>query len=319
MSDKDKKLDFDLGFLDKESPKPKKTIQAERAENEPSAIDPSKWNWKAILAVGGVILFLWLIFDNNSDTNTNSTYTNTPVINSGTAIPPVDDFVKPDTAIAPKVKTNNQICKDKYGLYSYSTGVKNPDGGLVCNCQDGYKWNSTQTACVTAPPPPKTNEEICKDMNGPYGTYNSSDNTCGCASGYYYGATTKKCVNLIESRNQNCEASYPGTSFLKYDQASGKNICDCKAGYDWNNERTACYSQATFNQSCVNSFGQNSYSTTENGKRVCDCSYGYSWNIGRNSCVTTASINQACERDVGRNSYYLGYTKDGKYMCSEPY
>ncbi|MBI4130076.1 hypothetical protein HY468_02050 [Candidatus Roizmanbacteria bacterium] len=315
MSDKDKKLDFDLGFLDEESPKPKQSVKTERPQAESDSASPIKWNWKTISIIAGVILVIIIAqgsFDGSNDTSA-------PAYTPPNTNRVINPSFEEDAPIIPKVKTNNQICKDTYGSYSYSTGVKNADGGLVCNCQDGYVWNSTQTACIVAPPPPKTNEQICKDMNGPYGIYNSYDNTCGCASGYYYGAVTKKCVNLIESRNQSCEASYPGTSFLKYDQTSGKNICDCKAGYDWNNERTACYTTASFNQSCVNSFGQGAYSTTENGKRVCDCKYGYSWNIERNSCVTTASINQACERDVGRNSYYLGYTKDGKYMCSEPY
>ena len=312
MSDKDKKLDFDLGFLDEESPKPKKSVRTERTENEPSAIDPSKWNWKAISIVGGVILVvIWL--GSSGDSTPTPTYT-----------PPSTDQVRStlfeeDAPIIPKAKTNNQICKDKYGSYSYSTGVKNADGGLVCNCQDGYTWNSTQTLCVVAPPLPKTGYEICQDRNGPYATHDSANNSCGCATGYSLGATSQQCVSFTTARDESCAASYPGTSFLKYDTASSKNICDCKAGYDWNNDRTACYTTASFTQTCVNSYGTGSYSTTQNGKRVCDCSYGYDWNPQRNACVTTASINAICERDVGRNSRYAGSSADGKYNCTEPY
>ncbi|MDA2922717.1 hypothetical protein MYX07_05650 [Patescibacteria group bacterium AH-259-L07] len=81
MRDKDKKLDFDLGFLDEESPKPKKTFRRKRTESEPSAIDPSKRNWKVVSIVGGVILVvIWISF--SGDSTPAPTYTpNTPSTN----------------------------------------------------------------------------------------------------------------------------------------------------------------------------------------------------------------------------------------------
>jgi len=319
-----KKLDFNLEFLDKESPKTKQTAQTKSGKKRLENIDPSKWDWKVISTIGGVILVvLWIWSSGNGSDYTAPPADITPSITqSETTLLEEDTTIiapKEDAPIIPKVKTNNQICKDTFGSHSYSTGVKNAADEPICDCQDGYIWNSTQTSCVVAPPPPKTNEEICKDMNGPYGTYNSFDNTCGCADGYNYGAVSETCVSFIEARDQSCAAEWSNTSFLKVDQTNGKNICDCEAGYYWNNERTACYSLTSFSQSCVNSYGEGSYSTTENGKRVCDCSYRYDWNLQRDTCITTESINQLCERDVGRNSYYKGYTEDGKYICSEPY
>ncbi len=313
MKDDKKHLDIDLEFLDKKGSSPKPKTPADVA---------SKYNWKNILIIGGVILFFgWLIFStNNSNTNSTSTSTKTPIVHDQVITPSTTTpVVEIKTPIVPKPKTSSQICADNYGSHSYATGDKNADGGPVCDCKSGYTWDSTKTSCVVAPPPPKTGYEICQDRNGPYATYDSASNSCGCAGGYSLSATTNQCVDLLASRDDSCAASYPGTSFLKYDTATSKNICDCKAGYDWNNNRTACYTTESFTQSCVNSYGTGAYSTTENGKRVCDCGYGYSFNAQRNMCVTTASIDALCERDVGRNSRYDGTVTNGKYNCTQPY
>lgn len=46
------------------------------------------------------------------------------------------------------VKTNDQICQDKYGSNSNWSGTKNSAGGLVCGCSTGYQWNQPQTDCL---------------------------------------------------------------------------------------------------------------------------------------------------------------------------
>lgn len=338
MEDDKKHLDIDLEFLDKNDsakPKPSKDDSSSSKDPAKSGSDPvsnpeiettgNKYNWKNILIISGIILFFgWAIFSgSNSSNNSVSDSTESPVapvVNDQAIIPPtttpVVDAVDP---IAPKEKTNNQICVDNYGSHSYATGNKNADGGPVCDCESGYTWDTAQTTCVVAPPPPKSGYEICQDRNGPYATYDSASNSCGCVSGYSLSAATNQCVDALTARDDSCAASYPGTSFLKYDTTISKNICDCKAGYDWNNDRTACYTTAAFNQSCVDTYGTGAYSTTENGKRVCDCGYGYSFNAQRNMCVTTASINAICVRDVGRNSTYSGTVTNGKYDCTQPY
>ena len=45
-------------------------------------------------------------------------------------------------------KTNNQICEDSYGFNSVYSGQKNSKGGPVCDCKNGYEWNSNNTSCV---------------------------------------------------------------------------------------------------------------------------------------------------------------------------
>lgn len=337
MKDDKKHLDINLEFLDKkDGSKPKPPINDEDLGKKPTptgstptsksdveTVDTGyQYNWKTFLVIGGIALFFgWAIFSESSDTSTDSTYTPPVVSTDSTVVPPIitTPTVKDDAPIVLNVKTNNQICVSDYGSHSYATGDKNADGGPVCDCKSGYTWDTTKTSCVVAPPPPKTGYEICQDRNGPNATYDSASNSCGCASGYSLGATSQQCVNLNVARNQSCAAQFPGTSWLKNDPTDGHPICDCVAGSYFNNERTACYTLSAFTQSCVNSYGTGSMSTTENGKRVCDCGYGYDWNIQRNACVTTASINALCERDVGRNSRYSGTVADGKYQCTEPY
>lgn len=75
MSEKDKKLDFDLGFLDEESPKPKQQIQKEPAKTLGTA-STTKWNWKTIsIAVGVIIVIVWISVSEGNSRTSSSTYT----------------------------------------------------------------------------------------------------------------------------------------------------------------------------------------------------------------------------------------------------
>ncbi|KND49797.1 MAG: hypothetical protein AB203_01770 [Parcubacteria bacterium C7867-008] len=288
MEKKDK-LNLDLDFLEKDAPAASPEKAAAKKKDEPSTSfddepmsDNAKWIAGAVFVGAIIIIGAWIGTSGNnsgSDALTGAT----PAIEAPTAVA--------DTTEAPAE------------LPKPSVADPEPEPEPV----------------YTAPEPTtKSNYEICQERHGSYATYDSTDNSCGCMSGYYTSDTTNQCVSLLEARNDSCSAEWANSSFLRYDE-EGTSICDCKAGYSWNNDRTACYSQTSYNQSCQASFGSGSYSTTENGKRVCDCSYGYDFNIARNACVTTASINQTCERDVGRNSRYAGYVEDGAYICTAPY
>lgn len=326
-----KKLKFDLDFLgegtqERSDKKTESEAPSPRVETTKEAENiSSRTGW--IMGIGTVIFFLvitilpiaWVALGSpGAETDYEKPELITDISTPTSTSPLPREEVVPKKVIAPIPKTANQICKDSYGSHSYSTGRKKPDGSPICECNEGYTWNNSQTACI-AVPAAKTGLEYCQEQQGAHASYDSVSNSCGCEDGYNYGVSSHQCVSFATARNEGCASSYPGTSFLKYDPTSGKNICECKAGYDWNDERTACYTAASFNQSCVSSFGQGSYSAIENGKRVCDCGAGYDWNIERNACVTTASINTLCERDVGRNSRYSGTVSDGKYQCTEPY
>lgn len=337
MEHKDKKIKLDLDFLDEAAPEkterktaskdsgPTPTLAPVKSVENAPISSPMKW----IFGISCVVILLLIIavaaaqqasntnvVDNPSVvTPTRPTPTSTPLILPTT----LEEKTVPKEVVDPPpvAKTPNQICKEDYGSHSYSTGGKNASGGPVCDCDDGYDWNDSRTACVVVPV--KSGLEICQERNGSHATYDSASNSCGCAEGYNLGSVSEQCVTIAAARDEGCAQSYPGTSFLKYDTESGKNICDCKSGYDWNDDRTACYTTASFNQGCVKSYGQGAYSTTENGKRVCDCGSAYAWNPQRTSCESISSINALCERDVGRNSRYAGSSSDGTYDCTEPY
>lgn len=56
-------------------------------------------------------------------------------------------------------KTNDQMCREGYGVNSNWDGVtKYKDGAPVCGCKDGYSWNDQRTSCIVVPVPPKVVE-----------------------------------------------------------------------------------------------------------------------------------------------------------------
>jgi len=284
MEHKDKKLELDLNFLEKDAPdksekKHEKKDHHKSTTDDITMSDSAKWTLGAI----GIAVLVIVMAASSSDGGGSTASTNT--------LPPPAN-----------TETLDSI---------FNTSESETDSETNSYVPVAERKETT--------PVVQTPLEICQERHGYNTTYDSATNSCGCATGYSLGATSQQCVSFTVARDQSCAAQFPGTSFLKVDATSGKNICDCVAGSYWNNERTACYTLSAFTQSCVSSYGTGAYSTTENGKRVCDCEYGYDWNIQRNACVTTASINAMCERDVGRNSRYAGYVESGKYMCTEPY
>ncbi|MCE9585702.1 hypothetical protein K8R04_00050 [Candidatus Uhrbacteria bacterium] len=334
MSDKDKKLKLDLDFLGENAPeKSEKKHEPKKEHHKPEHKTPEddapmSNTTKGIIGacvVAGLLIFIALASTGDSSSSATT---------SGNTLPPpsntqdLDSILNTNKAgtnsyvpVAERTKTANQICKDEYGTQAYSTGQKDSSGDPVCDCNDGYQWNSGQTACVAVPATPKvqTPLEICQERNGSHAGYESSTNSCTCQSGYSLSASSNQCVDALQARDDSCSAQWPNTSFLKYDTTTGKNVCDCDAGYSWNNDQTACYTAAAYTKSCVDSYGTGSVSTVTGGKRYCDCGYGYAFNPGRTMCVTTASINAICERDVGRNSRYAGTSSGGTYDCTEPY
>lgn len=93
MSDKDKKLNFDLGFLDEESLKSKQPINKTRPKPESKRESLIKWNWKTISTIVGVIvLIIWLASSEDSSKPT-SAYT-PPSTNQVGGVSDDNDFVE---------------------------------------------------------------------------------------------------------------------------------------------------------------------------------------------------------------------------------
>ena len=93
MSDKNKKLDFDLGFLDEESPKLKQPIRKEHTKPQSEAASSIKWNWKTISIIAGVIMVIIWIASSEDSTTPTSTYT-PPSTNQVRNISADDDSVE---------------------------------------------------------------------------------------------------------------------------------------------------------------------------------------------------------------------------------
>lgn len=71
-------LKFDTDFLDKDTPQKTGTTNREKPLSE-----KSKYNWKKILIISGVVLFFgWVIFSGSSDSTSTSNSTYTPTTNS---------------------------------------------------------------------------------------------------------------------------------------------------------------------------------------------------------------------------------------------
>lgn len=289
-------LKFDTAFLDNaQRPETKKTEQSNahvKSNKKKKGVLTSVIVFFAIVTIFGGLL--------NIDPNTSA----------------------PTTTYSPTPKNPTKTGSS----YSTSTWAKKGSTTTVTTSKSEIKTPSTPTSPkktvqppVVTQPPPKSDYEICQEKLGKFSFYDSEISSCSCVVEYQISRLTNQCVSLIQARNDSCAVDFPNTEFLRYDKTVDKNICDCKNGYYWNNDRTGCYTQESYTQGCQSKYGEGSYSTTENNKRVCDCTIGYSFNIERDYCITNSSIHSICERDVGRNSYYLGYVENGKYMCSEPY
>lgn len=45
-------------------------------------------------------------------------------------------------------KTNDQICREKFGVYAIWDGTINSAKALNCKCKEGFVWNQGETACL---------------------------------------------------------------------------------------------------------------------------------------------------------------------------
>ena len=56
------------------------------------------------------------------------------------------------TNMCDPIKTNNQICSSKYGSNVGFKNIDTTDNSIVCDCKNGYEWNSDRTSCDSIPP-----------------------------------------------------------------------------------------------------------------------------------------------------------------------
>lgn len=96
-------------------------------------------------------------------------------------------------AAQPVTQTNAQVCENDYGPYSVWGGQTNSSGGPTCDCENGYEWNSNQTACVAQPNGYQVcgNEFSNETWDGTYGS--NGQFNCVCDDGYTWNGS--QCVN----------------------------------------------------------------------------------------------------------------------------
>lgn len=123
-------------------------------------------------------------------------------------------------------KTNDQICQEKYGIFTSWTGAKNDRGEIVCDCQQGYIWNSGRTMCTS---PQIANNESCKNAYGPYSlwggiTSDKGSPICSCQYGYTWNINNTECVSNA-SLNQMCQTKYGSQSYYLGYVQGGSYMC----------------------------------------------------------------------------------------------
>jgi hypothetical protein len=142
-------------------------------------------------------------------------------------------------------QTNSQQCQASFGLNSIWSGQNNNQGGPICDCANGYTWNSTQTGCIA-----ETDSQICQAQYGPMSIWTGQFNAnggpiCGCPSGYTWSTDNTACVTLGTPQEQSCQNSFgPGSDWTGQMNNQGGLVCGCQTGYVWNYNNTACVSNS---------------------------------------------------------------------------
>jgi hypothetical protein len=141
-------------------------------------------------------------------------------------------FIQPK--IVQPVKSNDQICSDKFGQnWKWLSGT-------TCGCKDGYVYRNEQ--CITYDASCSLSFPNTRSINNVNETGGS---TCDCITGYVWNEQKTSCIVApiipLKSNDQVCQGSFGLNSIwggTKSDE--GKLICDCATGYGWNDARTEC-------------------------------------------------------------------------------
>jgi beta-lactam-binding protein with PASTA domain len=86
-------------------------------------------------------------------------------------------------------------------------------------------------------------------------------------------------------------SKYPGTR-ARWDEETGKPVCDCIDGFPWNLARTACVTQDALDQEiCGRDYpGSVPGGRDASGKINCVCPQGFVWNSERTGCIEQPAV-----------------------------
>lgn len=201
----------------------------------------------------------------------------------------------------PVTESNDQICQDDYGTNSVWSGTKNSQGGLICGCASGYTWNSSNTACVSAP----SGYQVCSAAypNETWdGTYSSTGKyNCVCLPGY-----------TLNSSQTGCVLTPTCPPFSSYNFAA--NQCQCLSGYQA--VGGVCELNITYCQN-LHGFG----ATYDASTNSCACSYGYVNSGGQCVsgylyCMNYGGIGDSYNSLTGKCTCMAGYYWNGAKCVS---
>lgn len=129
----------------------------------------------------------------------------------------------PVVAPAVPVKTNDQVCIDKFGAHIKWDGTKDSEGLLNCGCESGYQASSDGSACVlVSNVPVKTNDQICQDNYGIKSNWDGTKNnagglSCGCQNGYQFNQGQTQCISIPKAETKTITPVIKKVSEVKKD------------------------------------------------------------------------------------------------------
>lgn len=189
-------------------------------------------------------------------------------------------------------KTVDIICKDNYEGYAISVPVNS--GGYWCVDSSGF------------------NNQIPQGINSTSCSFVGSSDTANT----YNPTTSTDTTPVSLDYNQNCDKTFPNSYSTGIDSTDGKNTCDCKSGYSWNNERTSCVIIKSFPNGCTSSVGFSATSGLScDGKKKCGEDQYWDNSITKKGCYPWDEFNKSCDSSY-LNTYWNGsYGDTGDFIC----
>jgi hypothetical protein len=219
-------------------------------------------------------------------------------------------------------------CKSHYGQYSFFSHFDVSSGSPVCDCVNGYVWDTEGTHCIEEEKEIFSLEIQCLLRQGR--KWNSNTETCDCLPGYFSNVYMGDChpvdveedeSKIFVDKNQVCMDEYGMYSIWSGEMDGNSVICGCVDNYEWSGNST-CIPKKTENQICMEGYGEHSFwsgELGENGEVICDCREGYLFsNEGdKLTCAPHKNIDTLSVRTQNGNNSDLDYSGNSSVGRSE--
>lgn len=166
-------------------------------------------------------------------TSINVTPTPTPPVSQ--PVKKIVQKVSPLVATPVSVKSTSSTCPQGYNcaptIPTQSQNSVAPVSTSPQSCTNGLTFDKSVNECVT-------DLTYCQNLNGTNATYNSTNNSCSCATGYTLNGNNICAVP--ESGYQICSEMSSNATWNGTIGSNGKYNCVCQTGYAWNSSGTSC-------------------------------------------------------------------------------